>query len=838
MSQPSQEKPRIMGTFAGVFTPSLLTILGLILFLRLSFVVGSTGLLMSLVIILLANSISVLTTFSLAAIATNIHVKQGGDYYLISRTLGPDYGGAIGIVLFLSQSFSIGFYCMGFGEIIYHLLAPTAYLSPQLIALVAIAFLSFMAWLGTDWATRFQFVVMIVLGVALIAFFIGAFDHWQWHILKANLLPQSSSSGFWLLFAIFFPAVTGFTQGVSMSGELKDPGHSLPLGTFAAVTLSIIIYCGCAIAMAAVRPLHLLATDYQSMAAIAWSPTPVTAGIIAATLSSAMASFLGAPRILQSVAADKIFTFLTPFSLGRGANNNPTRGIALSTFIASSTIALGELNHIAVVVTTFFLISYGLLNYATYYEAQAASPSFRPRFHWYHPNFSLIGALLCFIAILAIDWRAGGVALLVVAVIRQYLHMYPGHVRWSDSRHSHYLFQLRQLLLVLSQAPQHPRDWRPQLLIFSNSIERRTALVEFSMWISAETGLITLVQIVEGLGLQVFHQRHEAEQLLKQQIDEHNWELFPLVVAAPDLDQGNALLLQSFGIGPLRANTIVLNLREPSTHSYLNTANRRYGKNLRTALRFGYNVILLDHDPIRWQQIHQTAPSERQLDVWYQNTHSGATMLLFAHLMTRTSLWKDATIRILCPAPESEQTQTRIELDAMLKEVRIDAQVVIIPTDESYDFSIFDHTTLAFLPLKVSGASLLHPLSNTLVDLDASPAIVALVGTGKALDLEAAPDEGPVADLAAAEDRLDAAEEHLKLCEQQSINAIKTNEGNWQQYMEARHSNVNELELHALLEVAQDSYQAVLQSTRQSARAEVNVEICQENLQQLRNKLL
>ncbi|MFH1122083.1 MAG: hypothetical protein V1758_00320 [Pseudomonadota bacterium] len=162
-----------MGTFAGVFTPSVLTILGIILFLRLGFVVGSAGLGRALIIIALANAISVLTSFSLSAIATNLKVKGGGDYDLISRTLGVQFGGAIGIVLFLAQSVSVAFYCIGFGEALAAMLPVGTRALPQIIAALAVSFLFIFAWLGADWATRFQYVVMGTLAAALISFFAG-----------------------------------------------------------------------------------------------------------------------------------------------------------------------------------------------------------------------------------------------------------------------------------------------------------------------------------------------------------------------------------------------------------------------------------------------------------------------------------------------------------------------------------------------------------------------------------------------------------------------------------------------------------------------------------------
>jgi len=169
----------ILGTFGGVFTPSILTILGIILFLRLGYVIGQGGLWRTLIILALANGISVLTTISLSAIATSLTVKGGGDYYLISRTLGLEFGGAIGLVLFLAQSVSIAFYCIGFGEVISGILQLQAGYFPQIIAAGAVAFLFIFAWLGADWATRLQYLVMAVLVAALISFFIGGAVKWD-----------------------------------------------------------------------------------------------------------------------------------------------------------------------------------------------------------------------------------------------------------------------------------------------------------------------------------------------------------------------------------------------------------------------------------------------------------------------------------------------------------------------------------------------------------------------------------------------------------------------------------------------------------------------------------
>ncbi len=473
--------------------------------------VGNAGLGQALIIMLLANGISVLTSVSLSAIATNLKVKGGGDYYVISRTLGHEFGGAIGIVVFLAQSVSIAFYCLGFGEVVAYMFQTEFSILPQIIAALAVSFLFIFAWIGADWATKFQYVVMVVLAAAILSSFIGGFIRWDSAQLVQNWSASQTSMGFWALFAIFFPAVTGFTQGVSMSGDLKDPGKSLPRGTFAAVGLSIIVYFIASVLFAAALPADVMISDYGAMKKVAYIAFLVTAGVIAATLSSAMASFLGAPRILQSLAADRIFPFLTPFAKGSGPTLNPRRGVLLSAGIAYATVAYGHLNLIAPVVSMFFLVSYGLLNYATYYEARAASPSFRPRFRYFNKWLSLAGALACLGTMMAIDFRAGIVAIAVLFAIFQYLKRTAGPARWADSRRSYHLQLSREHLLAAATEPEHPRYWRPQILAFSDNPERRSQLLHFASWIEGGSGLTTAVRIVEGEGLKMRNVKAEAQ---------------------------------------------------------------------------------------------------------------------------------------------------------------------------------------------------------------------------------------------------------------------------------------------------------------------------------------
>ncbi len=614
-----------LGTFAGVFTPSVLTILGIILFMRLGYVVGAAGIKQALLIILVANLISVLTSISLSAIATNLTVRGGGDYFLISRTLGLEFGGALGLVLFIAQSVSVGFYCIGFGEIFSRLLG-TGNGTAQIIAIVAIAGLFILAWQGADWATRFQFVVMGILIIALLSFFLGGLFQWDNQIFQNNWETMGSGQGFWVLFAIFFPAVTGFTQGVSMSGELEDPGKSLPLGTFMAVGISILVYFSAALLFAGTLPQDILLSDYHAMDKVAWLPVLITAGVFAAPLSSAMASFLGAPRILQALAADKIFPILNPFAKGVGPANNPRRGVLLAAVIAILTVSLGNLNLIASIVAMFFLISYGLLNYATYFEARSESPSFRPRFKWYHHRISLAGAVICLLVMLAIDWKSGALAVAVLYILYLYLQRTAQQTRWADSRRSYHLQQVREHLLQVSQDLEHPRDWRPQILIFSDKNEQRQQLLLLAAWMGGKSGLITLIRLLVGNNNQLHQQKEQVEKELYEDISSSGVQAFPLVVGAPDFEIGSSVLLQSFGIGPLRANTILLNHNSFSLEKFLSRNMKTYGKILRMALRLDYNLVIFDTEEQKWQSMYDQPEDQRQIDIWYERGPNGSLM--------------------------------------------------------------------------------------------------------------------------------------------------------------------------------------------------------------------
>lgn len=731
-----------LGTFAGVFTPSILTILGLVLFLRTGYVVGGAGLSGALLIILAANVISVLTSISLSAIATNLRVRGGGDYYLISRTLGVEFGGALGIVLFLAQSVSVAFYAIGFAEITSVIMGAEDPFTRRMIGWAAVVLLCIPAWFGSDWATRFQYGVGLVLFITIAAFLVGGLLQWDGALLKTNLSPVADL-GFWPLFAIFFPAVTGFTQGVSMSGDLKDPGHSLPLGTFLAVAVSLVVYICAALVFAAAVPGDELLNNPQVIRRLVPYAWIADVGIIAATLSSALACFMGAPRILQALAADRIFGVLTPFEKGHGDSNNPRRGVLLTMVIALITIGLGSLNLVAGVVTMFFLISYGLLNYATYAEARGNSPYFRPRFRYFNAWLSLAGAILCLGAMLAINPLVGACAAAGMFMVYRYLGLRSDQPeRFSASDRSHRLQRVRSELHALSSRESHPRDWRPVVLAFSDDPERRQRLLDFAWWVEGRAGFTTLVKLVEGRGFRALSEAREMEQALRREIHEQKLDAFVRVVVAPDTQAALPILLQSYGMGRIGANTVLLNWFDHPQWAD-KRARLSYGGNLQTALAHRCNVIVLSARANDFTRIEQLPADQRYIDVWYRDDPTGELMLMLGYLMTRNDPWKDAPLRLLVEAAGRPEDELLDEVRAKLDDIRIAAQPIIVERfniDAVRDYSA--RSGAVFLPFELRGSGFISPFGGDLEkQLDQLP-LTALVLAADGVNLDADTDTG------------------------------------------------------------------------------------------------
>ncbi|MEM6530458.1 MAG: amino acid permease, partial [Chloroflexota bacterium] len=478
------------GTFAGVFTPNVLTILGIILFLRMGWVVGQAGLWGALTIVLLANAISLLTGLSLSAVATNMQVGAGGNYYLISRSLGLEIGGAIGIPLFLSQAISVAFYIIGFTEA---LLAVEFFrqFDPRIIStLVALAFVG-IAYIGADFALRIQYFILAILVVALGGFFAG----WgSTPDAQPVFTPDFTENvGFWVAFAVFFPAVTGIEVGTSLSGDLKNPGRSIPLGTILSILVTAAIYVLVVIYFAFNSTRGQLITDNLAMQRISLLPQTILAGVWASTLSSALGSVLAAPRTLQAIAGDRVVP--SWIGLRLGSKTEPRMAVLITGVIAVIVIWMGNLDFVAPVISMFFLNTYGMVNLSAGIEQLVGNPSYRPRFKvpWY---LSLVGAAGCYGVMLLINPIATVVAIVASYGIFFYLRRRSIERTWGDVRSGIWISLARFSLLELQKLDYHAKNWRPNIMVFTGQPYNRRQLTEVARWLTSGQGIVTFVQFI------------------------------------------------------------------------------------------------------------------------------------------------------------------------------------------------------------------------------------------------------------------------------------------------------------------------------------------------------
>ena len=494
--QPTQK----FGTFLGVYTPSVLTILGLIMYLRFGWVVGNLGLPVTILVVLISSSITFITGLSASAVATNMRVGVGGEYFMISRSLGLELGGAIGLPLFLSRTLSITCYSFGLAEsVITFWPAAWGVVTPftiQMIAVVVIIIITFVSGKSAGLALKLQIPIMIAVGLSVIALLIGVFSG-DLRMPEMTTTYRTAPEGFWYVFAVFFPAVTGFTAGIGMSGDLKDPQRSIPRGTILAVITGIITYVFILFLLAitarvSVEELAEPGIIWVKVAVLgAWLVFP---GIWGAILSSAFGSVLGGPRVLQALANDG----LAPRIFARlSKTGQPTIATWVSGGIALLAVALGELNAVAQFVTILFLTLYVTINFSAALEKLAGDPSFRPTINvpWY---VSLLGSIGAIVVMFLISPIACIIAVVLEILLYTYLRRRSMKKRWGDVRAGLWVALARFSLLKLRSHESNPRNWRPQILLFVGDASKRIGLVRLANWFNQNRGLVTACQLVVG----------------------------------------------------------------------------------------------------------------------------------------------------------------------------------------------------------------------------------------------------------------------------------------------------------------------------------------------------
>ncbi len=468
------------GTFGGVYTPSVLTIICVIFFLRLGWLVGNSGLAGALLIIFIAHTVTISTGLSISSITTNINIGAGGAYAIIARSLGLEVGGAIGIPLYFSQAISAAFYIAGFTEGFVHLIPldhsimnpafvslieNTPFLSyHQIVAVTTWAILTVIAYIGAHWAVRVYYLIMACIAVSLVSFFFGNYSADVQPILWGEFQDSSDNpENFWTAFAIFFPAVTGIMAGVSMSGDLKDARRSIPLGTMLAILTGFVVYCGGAIAYSFQADANTLLSDYNIMFKTGLLSWMFYVGVFAATLSSALGSMVAAPRVLYALGEHGVVPASNWFSQ-KSVTGQPRNAVMVTSAIAVVFVLTGELNSIGWLLTMFFLITYAMVNLVTFLEQAMGIVSFRPSFKvpiW----VPLFGTVACVFIMFLISLVAGIIAVLITSGIYFLLARAKLKRRWGDVRSGVLSVIAGWAARQAVHLPRSEKSWRPDILV-------------------------------------------------------------------------------------------------------------------------------------------------------------------------------------------------------------------------------------------------------------------------------------------------------------------------------------------------------------------------------------
>ncbi len=564
-----KERKKGFGT-APVFFTAISTILGAILFLRFGFAVGTMGFWGVILLILLGHMVTIPTALAISEIATNKRVEGGGEYFIISRSFGLNIGATIGIALFMSQAISVAFYVIAFTESFeflfnfikekYDLILPRQVISIPAMTLLAILILK----KGANLGVKTLYVVVGILAVSLVMFFLGTTEYAEQTSYTLESAAFRNKDSFFIVFAIIFPAFTGMTAGVGLSGDLRNPSKSIPLGTTIATISGMIIYFFVVFKLASSASVEDLLNNQLIMGKIAIGGSfIVPLGLAASTISSALGSVMVAPRTLQALATDRSFPssrLNSWLSKGKKSDNEPINASIITVTIAMIFVALGNVNAVAGIISMFFMVTYGTLCLISFLNHFGASPSYRPSFKskWF---LSLMGFIVSVWVMFKINATYALVAIIVMILLYAYINFYHKERQGLESIFANALFQLNrnlQVYLQKSAGKKIQQEWRPSAICVSkNSFERDTAF-RLLNWISFKYGFGTYLHRMEGYYSKKTHT--EAQEILNSLVksfDHIENHVYIDTIISPSYTSAIAQAIQLPGISGMENNMVI-----------------------------------------------------------------------------------------------------------------------------------------------------------------------------------------------------------------------------------------------------------------------------------------
>jgi len=714
------------GTISGVFIPNVLQMIGVILFMRLGYVLGHTGIVQMSVIISLSALLLFITGLSLGSIVSNMKMSGGGAYYLISRALGIEFGSAIGILNCTSQLCSIALCVTGFSLSLYEFypMIPLALLKG-----VTLSVLVLISYFSTNFAMKTQLFIFIALATSIAAIFLGTGE------VPTTLVPNGevASLSFWAAFAMFFPAMTGIESGMSMSGDLRNPARSLPIGTFSSVAVACAIYMSIAWFLSSKVSPELLRSYPFIMYYASKVGFLIMIGIWAATLSSALGAILGGPRVMQAVAKDGVLPkFLAK---GSGPTNQP-RVATLTVYVLAMALTLGtNIDQIIPMLTMSCLLSYCLINFISFFEAFMQNPSYRPtlRTHWL---VSLTGAVCCLVAMFMINPGAAFIVIALVALFCTITSKRKIKGNWDDLKHSIFSFFVHKGTIKLSNLEASAKSWRPHILTLFDSPAVQANMAFFAHALNQGKGLLTF-----GANIPSNENFAKLYESLKSDLDGHKIpsHLHLNVCANPFL--GSDQIVRNYGFGLLKPNTIILSppkmVVEPiSTQGLFDTletvdqpiangegqialleeiASTKVQSSLLQTTQLilathsqNKNVILFKDDPLKDYLFRDTTRKDKQINLWWRGKYPGnfELCLALAYLLQQSPLWPKAKICIkLMSKDQATSDKLAAQFNTHRSELRIQNLEFhpLVDPDERF-FSSFEANSkgadLTFLGLK------------------------------------------------------------------------------------------------------------------------------------------
>jgi len=647
------------GAFSGVFTPSILTILGVIMYMRLGWVIGNAGLIGTIAIILIAHVIAVTTGLSVSSVATDKKIGAGGIYYVLSRSMGIPIGGSIGIALYVGTALSIALYLIGFAESFNGYFGFGMTVNDfRLTGTIALVSLTILALISTSVAIKAQFFILAAIIVSLISIFFGSSEFVPETV---QLFSTDSSVSLEVVFAIFFPAVTGFTAGIAMSGDLEDPKKSIPTGTLYAIGVGLIVYISLAVFISFNIDSEVLKNDYNVLIKIAWFAPAVVVGIWGATLSSALGGILGAPRILQAMSLDNV----TPKIFGKtNTNNEPINALLLVFVLAELGILIGELDVIARVVSMFYLTAYGFINISFFLESWA-NPDFQPTFkikRW----IGLLGFFASFAIMFKLDMIAMFAAFIVVGLLHYWLQKKQVTIQDNDVWHSVWGKVVSKGLKKIEEKEVDNSTWIPNIILFSGQSPHQKHLLKLSKTISGKSGIVTNFNLIVDKNLK--RPLKKSDQIMRNDTFS-DLGIFGRQIKVNNFYDGITNIASLFGFSGVEPNTIMMGWPKGIENS------DKYADMTANLLHLDYNLIYLDFDRKLKFGNFET------VDFWWRETDSknAEMMLNIARFILESPKWKNTNIRVLFVNNSNKNEKLiQLKIAKLVEDLRVKVDVKII----------------------------------------------------------------------------------------------------------------------------------------------------------------